>query len=289
MKITVALLHKLRDLAEGKTLPSSSLSPSLFNALREENCIVVHYQGSRRTVRAVSPEQISFFARHYLEINDIQAYLEALKRQDDSRATWTELTGNSKERNSRGWKGFPLAVLEPMTVTYNDKPLNLSPVEGMALIVNDFKKLSIPENITVVGIENGENFMQLEQQRAFFERYVDVHRTLFVSRYPQNGDIARWLAGKPNRYIHFGDLDIAGVSIFQNEFYKKLGNRASFLTPLDYETRIQRGSFKRYDIQFKEYGVLTALDPDVQPVLDCIYKYHKGYDQEGFILKSFIE
>lgn len=289
MKITIGLLEKLMALMEGKFLPSSSFPSTLLNALKEENCIVFRTQGSRKSVRAVNGDMIAFFARQRLGINDIRAYREALVENVNTRSGWAELTGDSKAKPARGWKGFPLAVLEPITVVYNDKPLLLTPNKGVSLIIHEYTRLSIPEDIVVVGIENGENFMMLEQQRLFFEKYTDVHKTLFVSRYPQNGDIARWLADKPNSYLHFGDLDIGGVALYQNEFYKKLGNKASFLIPDDYEARVKMGNPHRYDIQFNKYGILKPMDPNVKPLLDCIYLHHKGYDQEGFIRNPFIE
>ena len=284
IKVTASLLDKLIDLMEGKYLPSSSFSTPLLEALKEEACVVVRTQGSRKVVRAVNDKMIRYFATQRLNIKDLVAYRKALIDKDLTRADWVELTGDSKTRPVRGWKGFPLAALQPITAMYDDKPLHLVPKEGMSFIIHEYEKLIIPEDVTVIGIENGENFMYLERQRAFFERYTNIDRTLFVCRYPQNGDIANWLADKPNRYIHFGDLDIAGLAIYQNEFFKKLGTKASFLIPEDYEARIKAGNPNRFDDQFKEYGVLQATDLRVQPLLDCIYLHHKGYDQEGFII-----
>lgn len=66
-------------------------------------------------------------------------------------------------------------------------------------------------------------------------------KVLFVSRYPQSKDLCAWLKMIPNRYIHFGDFDLAGVSIFLSEFYSELGERAEFYIPADVEQRLQMG------------------------------------------------
>ena len=67
----------------------------------------------------------------------------------------------------------------------------------------------------VVGVENGENFCRIRSQKYLF----GDNKVLFVSRYPQSADLREWLIKIPNRYIHFGDFDLAGICIYQSEFY----------------------------------------------------------------------
>ena len=115
------------------------------------------------------------------------------------------------------------------------------------------------------------------------KRYEKV---LFVSRYPQeqSKDLLKWLQSIPNQYVHFGDLDLAGVAIYQNEFYKYLGERASFLIPEDFEQRISNGNRERYDKQYRQYGKMEAIDVRVSQLLACIHRHHRGYDQEGYVI-----
>ena len=37
---------------------------------------------------------------------------------------------------------------------------------------------------------------------------------LLVSRYPQSKDLVTWLHTVPNHYVHFGDIDLAGIHIY---------------------------------------------------------------------------
>ncbi|MCR5659112.1 MAG: hypothetical protein K6G25_07280, partial [Bacteroidales bacterium] len=101
----------------------------------------------------------------------------------------------------------------------------------------------------------------------------------------QSKDLLKWLQSIPNQYIHFGDLDLAGIAIYENEYYCHLGERASFFVPLDFEQRISEGSLKRYNVQYNRFGNLDIKDLRLQNLLSCIHHYHKGYDQEGFLLK----
>ena len=118
--------------------------------------------------------------------------------------------------------------------------------------------------------------------KYLFEEYGKV---LFVSRYPQNQnkDLLQWLLSIPNKYVHFGDLDLAGVAIYQNEFYRHLGERASLLIPEDYEERISKGNLDLYNSQLPQYGKMKIEDKRVSNLLSCIHRYHRGYEQEGFI------
>lgn len=111
---------------------------------------------------------------------------------------------------------------------------------------------------------------------------------LFVSRYPQSSDLSQWLQKIPNRYVHFGDFDLAGIHIFLTEFYRHISDRASFLIPADIEHRLEFGSFERYTEQYPCFRNLSSDIPSVQELINLINHYHKGYDQEGYIYKNFI-
>lgn len=81
----------------------------------------------------------------------------------------------------------------------------------------------------------------------------------------------------------FGDLDLAGIRIFITEFYRYLGERSSFLISPDYEERIKNGSRERYDVQLTTTKNMIINDPRLRALAACIHKYHRGYDQEGYI------
>lgn len=67
------------------------------------------------------------------------------------------------------------------------------------------------------------------------------------------------------------------------EFYAKIGDRASFLITPDADSRIANGCRERYDNQLLKFEKMKIADKRVKPLASLIKKYHKGYDQEGFI------
>ena len=110
-----------------------------------------------------------------------------------------------------------------------------------------------------------------------------IEYQLFVSRYPQSSDLCSWLRIIPNQHVHFGDFDLAGIHIFLSEFYPHIGNRSSFLIPQDIEEQLRHGSMERYNAQYQKFKKLTTEIPNLQQLIDTIHKYHRCYDQEGYI------
>lgn len=159
----------------------------------------------------------------------------------------------------------------------------IHPLEGSFIFVSDWQSFLVPTDVIVVGIENMENFRKIRQQYELFSSIFPNKRLLFVSRYPQSTDLRSWLETIPNQYTHFGDFDLAGIHIFLSEFHKYLGNRASFLIPSDIEIRLMNGSFERYNVQYLKFKNLSTDIPSLQQLIDLINRFHRGYDQEGYI------
>lgn len=77
-------------------------------------------------------------------------------------------TGNSKLVTSRSCPGFPVNSYEPITCSLNGKQLVVNPQEGTFLFITDWQSFTIPTDVTIVNIENMENFRFIRQQKALF-------------------------------------------------------------------------------------------------------------------------
>lgn len=206
----------------------------------------------------------------------------------DSRALMATETGNSKLVMIRSCPGFPVNSYERVECFLGGEPFPVNPQEGSFLFVSDWKKFTIPEDVVVIGVENMENFSMIRRQRRFFEEYLHAHglsdKVLFVSRYPQSTDLRRWLCTISNHYLHFGDFDLAGISIFLFEFRQYLGKvRSSYLIQDDIESRLKSGSRKRYDEQCEHFKDIKSDILELQRLIELIHKERKAYDQEGYI------
>lgn len=289
MRITVSLTGKLLRLARGETLPASALNAALAGKMLSEGVLVTVTRGSRKSYRAQDGKTFRDYLATSLDIRDLEAYHDLLVRKEASRAEQVRVTGNSKTRPHRTFEGFLVNCYEPIEATLAGRSFRLLPEEGSFVFISDFRRFSIPEDIVIIGVENAENFRYIRQQKEVFGTIrPEGAKLLFVSRYPQeqSHDFIEWLKAVPNRYVHFGDLDLAGIHIFLSEYYRHLGERASFLVPPDYEDRIARGSHERYEAQYARFGKMDIPDRRLLPLAECIHRHHRGYDQEGFILSD---
>ncbi len=159
------------------------------------------------------------------------------------------------------------------------------PMEGSSVFINQPDRFEIPEDVIVVGMENAENFMQIRLQRWLFDALFPGKQLLFVCRYPQENleNLRSWLLRIPNRYVHFGDFDLAGVHIYLSEFYAHLGDRSSILVPSDIEERLAEGNAALYNQQYARFRNMAVTDVRLQPLVNMIHHYRRGYEQEGYI------
>ena len=284
MKITASLIDKLIRLRKGESIPASQLRGEWVSELESDGVIVSTSHGSRRVLFVPQPgaflQALSAFDER---LSDLDLMRDTLQIGETSRSVQASATGNSKLIAVRSCPGFPINTYEPIACLLNGREIIVNPQEGSFMFISDWQSFTIPQDVIVVGIENMENFRKIHQQRALFDQTIGSARLLFVSRYPQSSDLRSWLQTIPNRYVHFGDFDLAGISIFLTEFHAYLGERSSFFIPSDIEQRLPNGSLERYNAQYPKFKNIRTNIPYLQHLIDTINNYHRCYDQEGYI------
>lgn len=276
----MAISASIQALISGEQVAGSKLSSKLLDELMAEGLLSVVTHGSRKSYRARDVEALK---RYLIDKDESYRMLEVSSFV--SRASLAAETGNSKLMTVRSCPGFPVNSYEPISCSLCDKDFVVNPHEGSFVFIENWQQFSIPQDVVVVGIENMENFRMIRQQRNLFESLLGSNPLLFVSRYPQSTDLRNWLLGISNTYVHFGDFDLAGIHIFLAEFQQFLGVRSSFLIPSDIKERLQIGSQERYNCQISRFKNLKCDDEKIQTVIYLINKYHRCYDQEGYINK----
>lgn len=282
MSLSTSQIKYLKVLLEGGTLAWTALSNDVRQTLIEEEQVVVIANGSRKKIYTPNPDSLrQFLEQNYEGLRGVNWNSDLLSAT--SRAELAAKSGNSKTQTIRSCPGFMVNCYSTIHARLNGKDIIIAPEEGTMLFIADWKNFVIPEDILVVGIENMENFRLIRKQKYLFPANKQI---LFVSRYPQSSDLREWLLRIHNTYIHFGDFDIAGLHIYEKEFYNHIGSRASFLIPDDIEARLQNGSVERYNDQYRKFRNFIPSDKRIRPLFEMINRYHKGYDQEGYILKE---
>lgn len=282
MKKTAALIDKLIRLSDGETLPASSLKGDWFEQMLADDILVVVTHGSRKSLRVADISSFRNYLTSQYDIRDLEQTYELLSNGIVDRASQVDITGDSKFLSHRTFTGFLVNSYQPIDAVLDERQLTILPPYGTFMFIADYQHFCIPEDVVIIGIENAENFRYVARQKYLFKEFEKV---LFVSRYPQNQskDLLQWLLSIPNKYVHFGDLDLAGVAIYQNEFYRYLGERASLFIPEDFEERISNGNIYLYNSQLSQYRNMNVEDERISKLISTIHRFHRGYEQEGFI------
>lgn len=275
--LTLCVARRLLHLLEGGKVTNGDFPPVLGRELSDEGILTAtSYRGSYRMLNAQGLRM--FLAQNY-NIQDLELWIEIkASKAEVFRSEQVRKAGNSKLRKSHAFRGFLVNSYAPIHATLQGEAFVISPPRGTSLFIEDYEHFHIPAEVVVVGMENGENFQQIRNQQYLFPGL----QVLFVSRYPYSADLRTWLQSIPNRYIHFGDFDLAGINIFQHEFYAHLGARAEFFIPEDIEQRLQDGSRLLYEKQ-SAYRLMDVTDERLKRLVEMIHRYRRGYEQEGYI------
>lgn len=281
MKLPVHIAEKLLQLLHGDTVPSSAAKHAIIEDLIAEG--IIERRGRIQKTLFISNKNVfQIYLQSKYSIFDLAQYIQMIKQPNVSRSQLVAASSDSKLKAIRTFKGFLVNSFLPLKASINGAEVTLNSTDGIFHFIYDYEHFIIPSDVTVVGIENPENFREIGKQRYLFE---DLN-PLFVSRYPQNQskDLLKWLLPISNNYLHFGDFDLAGIGIYLNEYKKYLADRASFLIPDNIEETIARyGNRSRYNNQKENFDISSLKEKKLLTLIEIIHKYKKGLDQEVFI------
>ncbi len=284
MKLPLHIARNLMALCEPDCkIPVSAMKHPIVTKMLEDGVLEkMQLSKSKAVLVLKNAGMMAAYLQNNFGIYALTEYIAGLENPQLSRSDAVAISGDSKLKAIRTFKGFVVNSFEPVSAFINGRPLMIHPPAGSFVYISDYEHFKIDDNIIVVGVENAENFAKVRQQRYLFE---DM-KVLFVCRYPQNNDLLKWLIRIPNHYLHFGDLDFAGLSIYLSEFKACLGTRAALLLPENTEELlIKYGSRALFNKQFQMNK--TYHDPQhekpVQDLYHLILRYKKVLEQEIFI------
>lgn len=239
----------------------------------------------QKKLSLTNKKTLDLFLQNKYGINDLKKYIEVSQKEDVQRNELVSVSSDSKTRQVRTFKGFLVNGFTPVQSILNNKPTTLNFADGVFQFIYDFENFIPKSTVTIVGIENPENFRYIEKQKHLFKNI----QPLFVSRYPQNQskDLIKWLQSIPNQYMHFGDFDFAGIGIYMNEFKKHLDEKAVFFVPNKIEELIRlNGNRSLYNEQKINFKVELINEGNLLNLIEMIHKYKKGLEQELLIKKA---
>jgi hypothetical protein len=282
MKLALGIAEKLLLMLAGDKIPSSSLKNPAITKMLDDGVLSRQISGRTKTlIYLENKDLLPAYLKNHFGINDLNLYIGTLQKEEATRNDFVSASSDSKIKQVRTFKGFVVNSYEPVKATLNNEAITIHPHPGLYTFVHDFEAFVPDKNITIVGMENPENFNKIHTQKHLFPGI----NPLFVSRYPQSGDLIKWLKIIPNNYLHFGDYDFAGLNIYVNEFKSRLGTKAKLFIPDNFESMLSRyGNRNLYDNQLHlAPGISKSTDHEVIKAFNLIHKYKKGLEQEIFI------
>jgi len=287
MKLPLSIATKIRQLLlDTNSFPASVMKHNTVNKMLEDGVLLKKIIGkSQAVIFLQSPAAVHAYLQNQFGIKNLDNYIEKLSNEELSRSEAVEIAANSKIRAIRSFKGFLVNCYAPVKAVLNGAEILIEPLPGRCLFISDFTCFIPDPAVTIVGIENPENFMQVQQQAYLFGNILP----LFICRYPQNHDTIKWLQTIPNSYLHFGDLDFEGIKIYLHEYKKHLQHRAGYFIPPHTESLLpQYGNRTLYNKQLPFSKTLqTVDDPSIQLLLQLFHLHKKVLEQEIFIENLF--
>lgn len=276
--IPLSVAEKLLLLAGGEQLPASTLKHPIVSELIDEQIVQERIAGrTKRTLFIPNPSLLHIWLANQHGINNLQEYIHVLQDKATSRADMVRVSSNSKTLHRRTYQGFLVNSYQPIPCTLLGAAYTVQPHQGTFTFVYDYQSFTPPPHVTIVGIENMENFRHIARQAHLFAHI----QPLFVCRYPQEQtkDLIKWLLSIPNPYLHYGDYDFAGINIYLTEYHRHLGSRASFFIPPHIDNLIAtHGNPHLYNQQQLTHTTIT--DPTLQALIALIHLHKKGLEQE---------
>lgn len=283
MGISLSLATRLLQLSAGKIIAASKIKYPLVDEMIRDGIITDTRSGRTKSSLSITDQTaLRAWLLNHFSISSLEEYIAALQSEELTRSALVLTAANSKVRQVRTFKGFLVNSYAPVSGKLNQMPFIVNPAPGTFQFIHDYETFIPDPAVTVVGVENAENFSQISKQQSLFQRL----QPLFVSRYPQNQskDLQKWLQRIPNNYLHFGDLDFAGIGIYLHEYKRHLGTRASFFIPINLELLLVRfGSKNLYDRQKINYRVENIDEPEITGLIKLLHKHKKGLEQEALI------
>lgn len=284
MNIPKSFTEKLIAIANNETVSiglfKSKQSKGLLEVFLSENILQKSKKRNSFIVYSNNIIQLKNFLRERYGIINLEKYQQLLNNPNSTKSESAQISSNSKTKETKVYSGFFLRTYANIEGKLNGEKLTLKTLKGSSLFISDFKSLVIPDNTTIIGIENPETFYLIENYKHHFKGY----RPLFLLRF-NNKAFIEWLQLIPNNYLHFGDFDLSGIAIYILEYRNKINSkRCNYFIPNNIESLINKS--KNYSDYVKQLndpkvkGLNFENYSEVKDLANIIKKYRKTIEQE---------
>lgn len=271
-------------IANGSIRSSEIPDKAIVDGLKKAGIITEKRLSKRSMLLTLRDEDaLRIWCRNYDErLCNIEAYARSLETHTGPKLPTEEieLFGRDHVISRNVWTGFFIKANFDAEIIYNGetRPCGaLNPV-----LVEKPSLLSWPRlNKEIWIVENYQCFLDISWLEQFTEGDAFV-----ICRWPQSSKARECYCNLEERacYRYFGDMDLAGINIFQTEYEPLIGVDA-FVVPTDLEDRIQHGSTAGYRDQVK-FRNIEGHSKRIQDVITLIKSHEKTLIQEHWLKKE---
>lgn len=280
-ELSISFLRCLNRLSQGEELKASDISSKsilkkfIDDGLIKERMLSKH----RRVYHCPNSQGLSNYLEAQYDILSLESYLHQKESRESDGVQSLEATKSTKSFRERSLQGFFIKAFDT-SVFVDQEEIQPTP-DGVELFIHQPEKLKLSPNTLVVGVENPECFVKFKQLRQLFPQKELLVIMRYMSISPN-----KWLETIPNSYLHFGDFDPAGISIYIHEYRNKLGSdRCGFFIPDNMEDMLKQfGSTLLYDRQHHQIKTIVPNNyPEIKALIGVMNKYRKGLEQERLL------
>lgn len=279
--LSLSFARCLIRLKDGEQLnPSEVKSKNLLNRFCEDGIIQKRALGNRRSGYVCpNAEVLQNYLRVQNGILSLDSYIAEFENDASDGVSSLGASKSTKTFRGKSLQGFFIKTINS-EMSISGKIIQPEP-QGIELFVHQPEHLRISKTALVVGIENPECFLKFEKLTHFFSQ----QELVIIMRYMSNSP-NRWLQSISNNYLHFGDFDPAGLSIYIHEYRKHLPtHRCDYFIPPNIEQLISRYGLS--DLYDQQIHLLENIDreryPEIEELLVILDTQKKGLEQERLL------
>lgn len=281
--IPLSFARCLKRFLNGEKLNASEIKAKSYLKQFTDDGIIQKLPASARRVAysCSSPSSLEKYLKVQHGILDLENYIANFESSEADGEISLSASKLTKTFRTKSLQGFFIKAFN--TQIKIDNQLVAPTPTGIELFVWRPELIQISPSALIVGIENPECFLKFDRLIQLFPQKEIV----IVMRYLSQSS-NRWLQSIPNNYLHFGDFDPAGLSIYIREFRNLLpANRCSFFIPSNIETLIREyGVESLYDKQIHLLNEIEICEyPETEKLYKLLKSYQKGLEQERLLIE----
>lgn len=286
-KVSIKDAEAFLDVLNGEYVRESAFGKNGKEILSEMSASgIVHIQRENARTRSIvlkNEQAFKNYVTNELAIKTMESYIEAMRIENPTRSDLTDLGEDDKLRSINPKSGMHINSPDAVEAMINGKKVRLDFPAGCALFVSRNTSLELASDILIVGVENFENIKFSLKDRKIFPEDKQI---VFIERGPV---LRQYLANVSNPYLHFGDIDLPGIFIYQTEYAPITKERGGFFIPTDIERLLERGLPALHRKHLAKYGTLKGIDPDIESLITLIKKTKKRLAQEYFLESTVLK